>query len=61
MISGCAVERAVVAVGDPYRSALTLLYVNAMPLPVIGRHIGVRDPAPILAAAHQLPWRVALG
>jgi hypothetical protein len=49
---GLRVERAVVAIGNPGRDALTLHYIAGLPVAVIGGRLGVRDPGQVLDQAH---------
>ena len=49
---GLRIERAVVAIGNPGRAALALLYIQRVPVAVIGRSLGVRDPGQVLDQAH---------
>ncbi len=47
------VERAVVAAGRMFAAAITMMYVNEMPIAVIARRLGVPDAAGVLDEAHQ--------
>jgi hypothetical protein len=46
------VESAVIATGPVHSRALTMHYVERAPAAVIGRQLGLRDPAPVLERAH---------
>ena len=50
---GQRVERAVVAVGNPFRDVLALWYVRRMPVQIIGWRLGLPDAALALDQAHQ--------
>jgi hypothetical protein len=50
---GQRVERAVLAIGDPFRTAIVAFYVRRQPLEVIARRLHVGDARQVLDVAHQ--------
>jgi hypothetical protein len=49
---GLRVERAVVAAGNPHRDAIKAVYVEQVPMQMIGARLGVRDAGLALDQAH---------
>jgi hypothetical protein len=47
------IERCVLAIGDPFRTAIVCYWVRKMPLDVIGRRLRVADPRQLLDQAHR--------